>query len=72
MTTKHVGELIREARESVNISQRDLVFEINTFGNSDTGTVSRRHLSNVELGNSNISMTKLNLITAALIAFGAK
>ena len=73
MTTKHVGDLIREARESVNVSQRGLVEAVDQiFGKTRSNRVSRRHLSNVELGTSNMSINKLNLVTFALLKLGAK
>jgi transcriptional regulator with XRE-family HTH domain len=61
---KTVGEVIRETRENLNISQRDLA-------SATRGVVSRRHLSNVELGKTNFSVGKLSAVFSALVRFGA-
>lgn len=65
-----VGELIREARESVGLSQRELVEQVNR--NFAEVSLSRRHLSNVELGASNISFNKARVIFSTLSRFGAR
>jgi hypothetical protein len=62
-----VGQHIKTTREFLGVSQWDLVNTVNTMFNKRSGmTVSRRHLSNVELGSSGISNTKLFAVTAAL------
>lgn len=66
-----VGNFIREARETAGVTQHQLVNTINKMfrGNS---RISRRHLSNVELGSSGVSLVKLNSITTALVALTTK
>ena len=68
--TKTIGEVIRESRNTVGVSQETLVKVTNKlFGKNK---VSRRHLSNVELGTKNFSLSKLYMVTTALLQLGAE
>lgn len=70
--TKTVGELVKESRESLGVSQRVLTETVNKMFKGKENKLSRRHLSNVENGTKNFSINKLNLVTLALLDLGAK
>lgn len=68
--SQSVGDVIKESRENLGVSQRELAtFTNKFFGNN---SITRGHLSNVELGTSGISVKKLNLLTSTLVRLGAQ
>ena len=59
-----VSEFIRKAREARSWSQRELAAKVNKrYGE---GTISRTHIAMVELGQSNLSVEKMKVLTVVL------
>jgi transcriptional regulator with XRE-family HTH domain len=71
MSNTTVGEFIKTSRENLDISQEALTKRV-TFLFGKNKTLSRGHLSNIEIGASGVSVTKMNALTKALMTFGAE
>ena len=70
---KSIGSFLRTARESAGITQAQIArYTKDTWGKSTEDTISANYLSEVEANKKNISINKLNLVTEALIHFGAR